>query len=414
MAIASEIWTLIVLRDALAASKSAADVVTNTVLTNPEAAIAFPTGTTPLGMFDVLAARTACGEADFSRVTIFCLDEYIGVTVDDPNSLTRWLREALLTRIGINPDQLHPLPVTAENLDDAAAEFDRAISARGGLDLAVLGLGPNGHIAYNEPGSSADSRTRIVALTSESRNQASAYWEGSLSIPDRAMTTGVGTLLESRQIVLLVTGRAKAEILRRTLQEPMRAEVPASWLRRAGPRLTVIADEAAASELSDKGLTQRRGLKITGVATMTEETEMKPLQPIRRFDVFAETKRLEALAHGEEEDVAKGYGIRIAKIVASRRFGGSAAKKSQHERKDAAGKDATSESRFGGEDGGKFRALDGEIQSDETFDREIVDRMGPEFYEIVFQPAIREALAAGRKYEQIRDTIRKDWKPARR
>jgi hypothetical protein len=147
---------------------------------------------------------------------------------------------------------------------------------------------------------------------------------------------------------------------------------------------------------------------------MTEETEIRPLQPIRRFDVFAETKRLEALAHGEPDDVAKGYGIRIAKIVASRRFGGSAAKKTQHERKDARENESTSGSRFGGEDGGKFRALDGELQSDETFDREIVDRMGPEFYEVVFQPAIRDAIAAGRKYEQIRDTIRKNWKPAPR
>ena len=250
MVITSENWTLIVLGDARAASKSAADVVTNTVLSKPEAAIAFPTGATPLGMFDVLAARAARGEADFSRATIFCLDEYIGVTIEDPNSLTRWLRKALLNRIGINPDQLHSLPVTAENLVDSAAEYDRAVSARGGLDLAVLGLGPNGHIGYNEPGSSADSRTRIVALTPESRNQASAYWEGSLAIPNQAMTMGVATLLEAKQIVLLVTGQAKADILRRTLQEPMNAEVPASWLRIAGPRLTIIADEAAASGLS--------------------------------------------------------------------------------------------------------------------------------------------------------------------
>jgi hypothetical protein len=157
-----------------------------------------------------------------------------------------------------------------------------------------------------------------------------------------------------------------------------------------------------------------RSLTITEVTTMTEETEIKPRQPIRRFDVFAETKRLEALAHGEPADVAKGYGIRIAKIVASRRFGGSAAKKSHHERKDAPDSETASGSRFGAEHGDKFRALDGEIQSDETFDREIVDRMGPEFYEAVFQPAIQQALAAGRKYEQIRDTIRKDWKPARR
>ena len=246
----SKNWKLTVLRDALAASTSAADIVSNTLLNKPDATISFPTGSTPLGMFDVLAARTARGEADFSNVTVFCLDEYVGVTVADPNSLTRWLSEALLERIGVKPEQLHALPVTAIDLVESAAEYDRTVSARGGLDLAILGLGPNGHIGYNEPGSRANSRTRVISLTAESRSQASAYWGGSLTVPDRAMTMGVATLLESKQIVLLVTGEAKADMLRRTLQEPMSAEVPASWLRMAGSRLTIIADEAAASGLS--------------------------------------------------------------------------------------------------------------------------------------------------------------------
>jgi hypothetical protein len=147
---------------------------------------------------------------------------------------------------------------------------------------------------------------------------------------------------------------------------------------------------------------------------MTDKSELKPLQPIRRFDVFAETKRLEAIAHGEPADVAKGYGIRIAKIVASRRFGAGAANKDRHQETESAERDASAGSRFAGEDGAKFRALDGELQTDATFDREIIERMGPEFYEVVFQPAIRDALAEGRKYEQIRDTIRKDWKPVRK
>lgn len=146
---------------------------------------------------------------------------------------------------------------------------------------------------------------------------------------------------------------------------------------------------------------------------MTTESDLHPLQPIRRFDVFAETKRLEALAHGEPEDVAKGYGIRIAKIVASRRFGG-ASTKSHAEKKSRSEREASSSDRFAGEGGAKFRALDGELQTEETFDHEIIDRMGPEFYEVVFQPAIHDALSEGRKYEQIRDTIRKDWKPAKR
>ena len=250
MVIGSENWTLIVFRDAQTASEAAADLVSGTVHSKPDASITFPTGSTPLPMFDVLAARAARGEVDFSSVAVFCLDEYVGVTVEDPNSLSRWLWDALLNRIGVKPDHVTMLPVTADDHVEAAAEFEVAIATRGGLDLAILGLVPNGHIGYNEPGSSADSRTRVIALTPESRDQASAYWERALPIPDEAMTMGVGTLLEAKQIVMLVTGEAKADMLRRMLEESMSSDIPASWLRIAGPRLTIIADELAASELS--------------------------------------------------------------------------------------------------------------------------------------------------------------------
>jgi glucosamine-6-phosphate deaminase len=250
MVTGSENWNLAIYREAPAASETAADVVSAVVRSKPHAAISFPTGSTPLGMFDILAGRAARGEINFSSAAVFCLDEYVGVTDEDPNSLTRWLREGFLNRIGIKPNHLYPLPVTAADLVDAAARFEEAIALRGGLDLAILGLGPNGHVGYNEPGSSAESRTRVISLTPESRSQASAYWEGAVPIPDHAMTMGVGTLLEAKQIVLLVIGEAKAGILRRTLEEPMSADVPASWLRIAGPRLTVIADKAAASDLS--------------------------------------------------------------------------------------------------------------------------------------------------------------------
>ena len=144
---------------------------------------------------------------------------------------------------------------------------------------------------------------------------------------------------------------------------------------------------------------------------MSEQPSVYPRQPIRRFDVFAETKRLEALAHGEPEDVAKGYGVRIAKIAASRRFGGAQKKASPQKGRE---RESPAEDRFRGAAGDKFRALDGELQTDKTFDHDTIDRMGPEFYEVVFAPAIRDALAAGRKYEGIRDSIRKDWKPQRR
>ena len=149
---------------------------------------------------------------------------------------------------------------------------------------------------------------------------------------------------------------------------------------------------------------------------MTEQSEARPLQPIRRFDVFAETKRLEALAHGEPDDVAKGYGIRIAKIVASKRFGGSAGKKTHHEQTDASERESPTESRFRGEVGGKFRALDGEIQSDETFDREIVDRMGPEFYEAVSNrpsvkrwPLVGSTSSSGTPFAKTGSWFGADW-----
>ena len=245
-------WSLKVFPDAGAASEAAADVVATTVQGKSNAAISLPTGSTPLGMFDILSARVASGEIDFSNIDIFCLDEYVGVGLDDPGSLTRWLWDALLHRIGVKPEQVHALPSTAVDLSAAATDYEAEIKARGGLDLAVLGLGPNGHIGYNEPGSKANSRTRVISLTPDSVSQASSYWEGAVSIPDKAITIGVGTLLESKRIVLLVTGGGKAEILRRTLEEPMSDDVPASWLRLAGSRLEVIADEEAASSLSNE------------------------------------------------------------------------------------------------------------------------------------------------------------------
>ena len=145
---------------------------------------------------------------------------------------------------------------------------------------------------------------------------------------------------------------------------------------------------------------------------MTESAELRPLRPIRRFDVFAETKRLEALEHGEPEDVARGYGVRIAKIVASRRFGGAAKKEGSASGTASDGPQPTEAgNRFREVDGSKFRALDGELQTDETFEHDIVDRMGPQFYYEVFQPAITSAIARGEKYEQFRDAVRAGWTP---
>jgi glucosamine-6-phosphate deaminase len=240
---------LVVVADAAEVGQAAAEIVAETVARSPGSAIAVPTGSTPRPMFDELIARIRRGELDLTRVHLFCLDEYVGVAPADPNSLTGWLFEVFLTPARIPVAHVHALPATERDLEAAARGYEADLAALGGLELAVLGLGGNGHLAYNEPGSASDSRTRVVRLTPESVEQAAGYFAGR-SVPTRAMTVGVGTLLEARRIVLIVTGEAKQGILQRTLREPMTAEVPASWLRLAGDRVTVIADRAAAGRVA--------------------------------------------------------------------------------------------------------------------------------------------------------------------
>ena len=238
-----------IVRDYAEMSSRAADTVTRAVATKPDAVFALPTGSTPLGLFAELIARVEGGLLDLSRAHLFCLDEYVGVTRDDPNSLTGFLDRSFLHGAGMDPARVHVLPSDDPDPVGAAARYEAELAALGGLDLAILGLGPNGHVAYNEPGSTADSRTRVLTLTSGSIEQAEAYWEESVATPHRAMTMGIATLLEAREIVLIVSGAAKAEMLRRTLREPMTSDVPASFLRLAADRLTVIADEEAGAAL---------------------------------------------------------------------------------------------------------------------------------------------------------------------
>ncbi|MDQ2682477.1 MAG: glucosamine-6-phosphate deaminase [Chloroflexota bacterium] len=229
-----------------AMSLRGADIVTDVLTRHPSCALCLPTGNTPLGMFRILIDRMQSGALDASRAQWFLLDEYVGIDDDDPESLTGWLRREFLTPAGIPEENIHEMPTKADDLAAAAARYEADLMAAGGFELAVLGLGGNGHIAYNEPGSTADSRTRVLTLTEESIEQARGYFEGR-TVPTQAISAGVGTLLEARNIVLLVSGESKAEVLRDALYGPQTPANPASYLQRASDRLEVVADEAAAS-----------------------------------------------------------------------------------------------------------------------------------------------------------------------
>lgn len=241
---------LTVVEDYEALSRLAADIVTDCVTAHPSAAITLPTGETPRGMYEDLVHRIRGGELDFSRVQFFCLDDYLGTSIGEEVSLTGWLDEVFFQPAGVPRQHIHLIPTDAPDPHAAAAQYDRDIGAAGGLELAIVGLGPNGHVGFNEPGSPPDSRTRVVTLTPETREQNAAYYEGQRTISPRAITMGLGTILEARQIVLIVSGGSKAEILKATLEDPITPAVPGSFLRTAGDRLRVIVDEAAASALT--------------------------------------------------------------------------------------------------------------------------------------------------------------------
>lgn len=236
-----------VVADYEAMSAEAARIVADAVRANPSLVLALPTGGTPLGMFKALAAMVEADDLDLSSVIFFCLDEYVGVTPDDLNSLTGWLFRSFMDLARVPRSNIHTVP--SNDGAAGAAAYEAALNAAGGLDLAVLGLGPNGHIAFNEPGSPADSRTRELDLTQQSIDQSAAYWAPGSPVSTQAMTMGVATLLEARRIVLIVSGESKAEMLRRALDDAPSADVPASWLQLAPEKTVVIADEAAASKL---------------------------------------------------------------------------------------------------------------------------------------------------------------------
>ncbi len=232
-----------------AMSKMAADRVADVITKYPDGAITVPTGSTPNGMYKELVRRINSGEVDASRVQIFCLDDYLGQTPEDEASLTKLLIREFLEPANIPMENVHFIPTITDDPHAAAKQYEDEIAAAGGLKLAVIGLGPNGHVAFNEPGSGPDTRTRVVDLTRESRDQNAAYYEGA-EIPEHAITMGIGTLLDAENIVMIVSGEGKAGIVGEMVNGPMTDDLPASWIGKAGTRAELIVDQAAAAEIS--------------------------------------------------------------------------------------------------------------------------------------------------------------------
>lgn len=201
-------------------------------------------GTSPLGVYRDLAATRAAGDLDTSALTLVQLDEYAGLAVDDPRALYDWLIRDVAGPLGVPAERVIRLDAAAGDVDASCRAYDAAVAAAGGLDVAVLGLGPNGHLGFNEPPSDANAPTRLVPLSEASLASNARYWGGRDRVPTRAVTAGMNVILGAQRTLLVVSGSHKVEILRRVVGGPVTPDVPASFLRTI-PGLTLLADTDA-------------------------------------------------------------------------------------------------------------------------------------------------------------------------
>lgn len=219
--------------------------------------LALPTGRTPIPLYEALGDLCRRGDADFTRARTFNLDELIGVAPSHPSSYRAFMDRHLFSKIDIPRRRTQVLNGLARDSRRECARFERAIGRAGGIDILILGLGRNGHIGFNEPGTALAASTHRVPLTPATRRANAVWFGGQLRrVPREALTMGIGTILRARRIVLLAFGRPKAAVVRRMLEGPVTPRLPASFLQ-LHPDVEIVLDRAAASRLSRGGATRR-------------------------------------------------------------------------------------------------------------------------------------------------------------
>lgn len=207
--------------------------------TNP--VIGLATGSTPERMYEKLVEKCQTGEISFAHATTFNLDEYACLSADDPSSYRYYMEEKLFQGIDIKKENTYLPNGLAKDLHRECQVYDKRIKEAGNLDFLVLGIGLNGHIGFNEPGTAFDSRTHVVQLTESTRQVNSRFFDALEDVPTEALTMGLGTIMDAKEIMLLVQGEKKAEILKEVVHGEVTPNVPASILQRH-PNTTVITD----------------------------------------------------------------------------------------------------------------------------------------------------------------------------
>ncbi len=225
-----------------------AALVAEAIRQKPNLVLGLATGRTMEGLYGILADMHRNEGLDFSQVTTFNLDEYIGLPAEHPQSYRYYMNHHLFSRVNIDLARTHLPNGVADDLDHECAEYERKIADAGGIDLQLLGIGRSGHIGFNEPLSAMFSRTRAKALAPQTVEQNAPLFDKPEDMPRRAMTMGVGTILDARRCLLLTTGAEKAEIIAKAVEGPVTSMISASAMQ-LHAKCTVIVDEAASAQL---------------------------------------------------------------------------------------------------------------------------------------------------------------------
>lgn len=226
-----------------------ADVLADRLRRSPSLVLGLPTGRTPLALYRRLVRASREGDVEFSRVSTFNLDEFLGVAAEEAGSYRQYMERHFFRHVNIDRRQIHFLNGAADDPQAECKRYETAIAAAGGIDLQILGIGSNGHIGFNEPGDHLVARTHVVRLQAETRRANASLFGGDVDrVPRRALSMGMATILHARSIVLLATGVEKAGCVEAMIDGPLTTRTPASFLQ-LHPDVRVLLDQAAARRL---------------------------------------------------------------------------------------------------------------------------------------------------------------------
>ena len=229
-------------------SRKAASIIASHVILKPDCVLGLATGSTPVGMYEVLVEQYKNGELDFSQVKSVNLDEYVGLAPTHDQSYRYFMQSNLFDHVNIDVANTNVPNGLAEDTDAECARYEQVMADLGGVDVQVLGMGHNGHIGFNEPGEFFDLNTHVADLQ-ESTIQANARFFASVDeVPKQAMSMGIGSIMKAKQILLMVSGEGKSEALKAALTGPVTPKVPASVLQ-LHPNVILVADKAAMSKM---------------------------------------------------------------------------------------------------------------------------------------------------------------------